>query len=495
LRDVFQTGFEKMSKRISPALFATILVAIISGILLFVPPTNGLADNGDFYNTLLSNGLYRLPTKYSQYSDFVIEKFGILQYFNEHQFFAVSSQMIFVKLAILLNKIFYSRTVFDIRFMGFVYYVFYLGSIYLLTKSLVHPLRKVRSYVIALLVVFIFGDSAYTLYFNSLFAEPEMLILTLYMFAAVLSITRGIYQKNWPMVLLFFVSAILLITSQQQNASLTISLMLISLGLLFLPGFKSRRIAIGLGTAMIFLAGVGIYNSASQETIDANNFQSFSHGVLLQTKDPIKSVEQGGIDGQYTLTRGENYYTSSYAAIKPNSKYVKKNLLKKNNISWVARYYATNLKQFNNLLDLAATDVTNLQPKNIGNFTKKSGRKAGEQVKYFTLYSAILGAFYPGKYAFDCLLAVGAIATYSVALYIDFKRQRSYGVVRFFLVLGLMLTLVYVPIYAIIVGGDADLARRLFMVVTSLNLTLLLFASDIINHTLWHTKGDDEEDE
>jgi len=82
-----------------------------------------------------------------------------------------------------------------------------------------------------------------------------------------------------------------------------------------------------------------------------------------------------------------------------------------------------------------------------------------------------------------------------VALYIDFKRQRSYGVVRFFLVLGLMLTLVYVPIYAIIVGGDADLARRLFMVVTSLNLTLLLFASDIINHTLWHTKGDDEEDE
>lgn len=55
-------------------MFATILVAIISGIILFIPPIKGLGDNGDFYNVLLTNGLYRLPTHYNQLSDYVINK-------------------------------------------------------------------------------------------------------------------------------------------------------------------------------------------------------------------------------------------------------------------------------------------------------------------------------------------------------------------------------------------------------------------------------------
>ncbi|GEO58189.1 hypothetical protein [Companilactobacillus bobalius] len=160
----------KFSKFVSPALLATILAAIISGILLFIPPIHGLADNGDFYRSILSNGIYRLPTSYSQYSDFVITKFGIMQYFNENNVSVLSSQTLFIQLALLLNKIFYSRTIFDIRFMGLVYYLFYLGGIYLLTNAFVRPYRKVKSYVMALLIVFIFADSAYTLYFNSFFA-------------------------------------------------------------------------------------------------------------------------------------------------------------------------------------------------------------------------------------------------------------------------------------------------------------------------------------
>lgn len=470
-------------------MLATILVAIISGIILFVPPINGLADNGDFYNSLLSNGLYRFPPHYNQYSDFVIKKFGILQYYNENKFYTVTSQMLFVKLALFLNKIFYSRTVFDIRFMGLVNYFFYLGSIYLLTKSLVHPLRKFKSYVIALLVVLIFGDAAYILFFNSFFAEAQMIILMLYIFAAIMSLARKVYQNHWPMIFTFFICSILLVTSKQANAGLTISLIMLSLGLLFLPDFKARRMAIVFGSLMIFLAGVGVYLSASQEVRYANNFESFSHGALLETSDPTEKIEKGGIDGQFALARGENYYTGTYTAIKPSSKYVKKNLLEKNGISWITRYYLANPKQFNHLLDIAATDVTNLQPKNVGDYPRNTGHKALSQYKHFTIYSATLGAFYPGKYAFDCLIALSAVMCYAVGFYLDSKEHRYYGILRFFLVLGLMFAVVYLPMYAIITAGEANLAQRLFMVVTSLNLTILLFVSDIINHTLWHTDG------
>ena len=69
---------------VSPAAMATMLAAVICAVILFVPPINGYADNGDFYRAMLSNGVYRLPTKSSQYIGYVVTKFGILKYFNEN---------------------------------------------------------------------------------------------------------------------------------------------------------------------------------------------------------------------------------------------------------------------------------------------------------------------------------------------------------------------------------------------------------------------------
>lgn len=64
------------------------------------------------------------------------------------------------------------------------------------------------------------------------------------------------------------------------------------------------------------------------------------------------------------------------------------------------------------------------------------------------------------------------------------------GILRFFLILGLMTIVVFVPIVSIVGDGDADLAKHLFLIPISLNMALLIFVSDLINHTLWNTKGD-----
>ncbi|WP_432446108.1 hypothetical protein [Companilactobacillus alimentarius] len=491
LRKYIYSFLKKFSNVISPALFATILAAVISGIILFVPPIHGLADNGDFYRSILGNGIYRLPTNYSQYSDYVIPKFGIMQYFNENNIAVLSSQSLFIQIALFLNKLFYSRTIFDIRFMGLVYYLFYLGGIYLLTNAFVHPYRRIKSYVMAFLIVFIFADSAYTLYFNSFFAEPGMLIFMLYLCASIISLARNVYSRRWPMTFLFFISTILLITNKQQNAPLALSFGVVAIGIMFLPNFKARRMATALGIVLVLMSGIGIYKSIGSEIVGANTFQTFSHGVLLETGDPTKKVEHGGVDGQFALMRGENYYSKDYATLDPSSKYVKKHLMDKTGFGWVIRYYASNLKQFNNLLDVAAKDITAVQPRAVGDFVRKSGHKPGEQLKTFTAYSSFMGAFFPGKYAFDCLLAIGFISVYSVGFYLDIKAKRYMGILRFFLIFGLMTIVIFVPIVSIIGDGDADLTKHLFLVPVSLNMSLLMFVSDLFNHTLWNTKGDE----
>lgn len=58
------------------------------------------------------------------------------------------------------------------------------------------------------------------------------------------------------------------------------------------------------------------------------------------------------------------------------------------------------------------------------------------------------------------------------------------------MILGLMTIVVFVPIVSIVGDGDADLAKHLFLIPISLNMALLIFVSDLINHTLWNTKGD-----
>lgn len=65
------------------------------------------------------------------------------------------------------------------------------------------------------------------------------------------------------------------------------------------------------------------------------------------------------------------------------------------------------------------------------------------------------------------------------------------GILRFFLIFGLMTIVIFVPIVSIIGDGDADLAKHLFLVPVSLNMSLLMFVSDLFNHTLWNTKGDE----
>jgi hypothetical protein len=489
-------AWNQFQKYISPAMLATILAAIVVGILLFIPPINGYADNGDFYRAMLSNGIYRLPQNANQYVGYVVSKFGLFKYFNENNVAVFSSQAVFVKLAVILNRIFYSHQYFDIRFLGAVYYVTYLPAVYLLTKALVEPARRVRSYALAILVVLIFGDSSFTLYFNSFFAEPGMLIAFMYASAAIILLARGRYQHPWKLILLYFISVVFLITNKQQNAPLVLSFGLISAGMFFLPKFKKpKKLALVGGIGAIFCAGIMTYSLANQELNDANKYQSFTHGVLMENGDPSKRITKGEINEQFALMREQDYYAKTFDTVDPSSAYVKKHLTDQYSLAWIVRYYAQNPKQFVNLLDVATKDVMITQVKAVGDYTKDAGKKPGEQTRYFTLYSQVVSTFFPKKYAFICLLAVTLVLMYGVSGYVDLKAGRTFGVMRFFLILGLMTICVFVPIVSIIAVGDADLAKQLLMVPLSFDLVFLVFIADMLNNTLWMTETREAADE
>lgn len=471
---------EKFRKNISPPLLACVLAAVIVGYLLFVSPINGYADNGDFARVIYINGIYPLDTKNYQYTTYLTQHYGLFKYYNEHIAMLFSSQGIFVKTAVLLNKLFYSKTVFDIRFMGLVYYVFYLGAIYLLTLAVTNSnKRKNVDYVIALIVVFMFADSSLTLYFNSFFAEPVMIIAMMYITASLLLLMKKHFARSWYMLAVYFL------------ASLALSLVVVTIGIYFVYRNKLSRLLIPISCLILLGSGIATYVMITDQFSNINSYQSMTRGVMLKEQDPGNSLEKGGISRQYGLLKGD-IYTQTYAATSIKSKNITKDFIPKYNFAWILKYYLTHEQQFNEMLDVAARDGYLVQIKAVGDFTKKSDAKPHQQVQYFTLYGAMMKAFFPKKFAFYMTLCVVLVALYIVIFVISVKSNEMESAIKVFMVIGYTTMVIGTFITAVVGDGDADLAKHLLMVPLLLNLIFLQIISDVLHHNFWHPSREGE---
>ncbi|MDM8205374.1 hypothetical protein QUW09_04520 [Ligilactobacillus salivarius] len=483
---------EKFRKNISPPLLACVLAAVIVGYLLFVSPINGYADNGDFARVIYINGIYPLDIKNYHYTTYLTQHYGLFKYYNEHTAMLFSSQGIFVKLAILLNKLFYSKTIFDIRFMGLVYYVFYLGAIYLLTLALTNSKKRENvDYVIALIIVFVFSDSSLTLYFNSFFAEPIMIISMMYITSSLLLLMKRYFTHDWCMLAVYFLASVALITVKQQNAPLALSLVVVTIGIYFVYRNKLYRLLIPISCLILLGSGIATYVMITDQFSNINSYQSMTRGVMLKEQDPGNSLEKGGISRQYGLLKGD-IYTQTYTATSIKSKNITKDFIPKYNFAWILKYYLTHEQQFNEMLDVAARDGYLVQIKAVGDFTKKSGAKPHQQVQYFTLYGAMMKAFFPKKFAFYMTLCVVLVALYIVIFVISVKSNEMESAIKVFMVIGYTTMVIGTFITAVVGDGDADLAKHLLMVPLSLNLIFLQITSDVLHHNFWHPSREGE---
>lgn len=127
IKKYMNSAFEWLSRYISPSLLAVLGIGLVTSILLFVYPINGLGDNGEYFRVLNSNSLYRVNGDSYDNVAYFVKDFSIMRYFNETTTHFVSTQQFFITIAIWLNKLFYSQTLFDIRFLGFVYLSFFFS--------------------------------------------------------------------------------------------------------------------------------------------------------------------------------------------------------------------------------------------------------------------------------------------------------------------------------------------------------------------------------
>lgn len=464
---------------LTPQIFAVICVFVITLVALFVPPYIGMADNGDFFRIFSSNGLFVNNANYDalQFGHFVKE-FGIYQYFNENQIAIFSSQSIFIQMALVLNKVFWSTAVFDIRFLGGLQLALLLPAIYLLVAGLTAKMKGWAGYVIAALTVIIFADTAYTAYFNSFFSEGILLIMMLYIAAGFLLLFQHKYN-DYAMLAMIFLASFILITAKQQNAPIAVVIAVCGIIVFFIRKERAFRLSAAFAFSVIFISGVVMYAFIPGEFVTINQYQTMTRGVLLDSENPEKSLQEMGMNEQYALLKGTNFY-QKYKMIDLDNELMKNEFYPNYNFVTVLSYYLENPKQFGKMLDLSAQNSFSIRPFEMGNFEKTAGYQFKEKTHFFSVYSDTKAKFAPEKFSFLLLWALVFLISYGVSAWKHFREKDFRGMLLFDLVVLLIGSGFAVILVTIIGDGEADLTKHNFLFNVCFDLTILLGASSLL---------------
>ncbi|WP_214628282.1 hypothetical protein [Paenibacillus agaridevorans] len=473
---------------LSPSLLAAILAGVVASAALFVPPYVGMADNGDFSRIVYGNGLYfNAPDYNGQFFGYFVRKYGIFHYFNEYAAL-FSSQSIFIRLSLALNILLYSAADYDIRFQAVIYVALLMAALYLLVEGLTWRVPRKYGYAFALLAVFLFADTGYTAYFNSFFGESVVLLMALFMTASILLIYRKRYN-DYVMLSLFAVSVLLLTTSKQQNAPVGIISAIAGLAFVYLRPKKLYRIAAVGALSVLLLTGVATYALIPQQFVNINQYHAMTRGPMMLSEDPEAMLETFGIDNQFALLAGTNYY-ERYTTIDVESPMLAERFYKKYGFGSLVAYYATHPTEAIEMLDLAARHAFTIRPAAMGNYEQAAGKPFGEHTRFFTGYSMLKEDLAPKTFGFIVLWICMVTGSNAPSFAAAVKSRNIRDATKLPMLLMLILIGLSGIAVSIIGAGDADLAKHLFLFTVMFDIVTFLAIGDLMLRKYWRQAKD-----
>ena len=293
-------------------LIQIIVLVIIGAILLntlFIYPILGKSDNGDFGRLTYYGGLCNIDNEYHKiYDGFV------------HLHYSISSPSLFVPFsadwvsgAILLKcAVFISlfvhnfhNSLFDIRYLAFVYSIIFLMAIFLIIKfKRFSPILKLT---VGIFVILFFTDTSYLGYFNSFFGEAGTIVF----FFLCIGTYLNLISKEKPQIrhfIYFFIASACFLTSKSQELPLLIFMLVIYVALFIYYKGKSQRKCIVIASVLVTLLCGAAYISLTSTMNENNVYQSVFSGVLRGSKTQEKDLKELGINKKFMIFYDHSFY-------------------------------------------------------------------------------------------------------------------------------------------------------------------------------------------
>jgi len=441
-----------------PENFVVGLAAIILMLLLLIKPLIGVADNGELYRIMEETGLeYLTDDPGEKYFGYMHGTYRVTNPEMSEMKMNISTQVIAVKAALLLNNLIMHNGLFDIRFLSIVYVLVLLSALFLIAKYCNSGFESVN-WLLAGLLVFIFADVGYISYFNSLYGEAPAytsLLLTIGM-AVVISKSQ---KPSIIALVVFFLSALLFIGSQQQSILLILLLAFLGARMCWFRKDKLWRISAVI-LLMVFIATAGFFHrDISREIRNINIYNAVFFGVLKDSPEPRQDLLELGLSTELSSLAGRTYYDQE-VPIKPDSPEMQELFFDRMNYSKIVTFYMKHPLRFVKKLEITANNAFTIRQGYLGNYEKAEGVEAGKQTNAFGLWSFLKRTRLPNKLWFVMAFFIAFISTAAFT----YKKSRDNStrlfieVLLFILIIGIQQFFSTVVLY-----GEADLSKKLFL--------------------------------
>ncbi|MFX1355603.1 MAG: hypothetical protein ACFFGP_16735 [Promethearchaeota archaeon] len=366
---------------------------MMAAILLYqlaVHPIVGLANNGDFERFMGRIGLKYAITEYSdKYFGYINRDFQIVER-NWWRSGYVSSENLFMEVALSLSNLVSKVGVLDIRSLGLIHALAFLFTIWLMLAATRGFPRLVR-YLFGFCAVLIFTDVGYVAYFNSLYSEPAALIFLC--LAVGLIVLYLVSPKPRPFLLFCCpLAAMLFACSKPQNVWLGIPLAAYVVYLARKLRSRRWRTAI-LGAVVALCLGSGLVSQAEPGYQKGNNVHnSIFNGILLNSPAPEKDLRELGLDVELAKYAGTISYMPDSAvndAGLPVSFFA--------SLGWgrILEFYVSHPSRLVKLAQQGAHFAFYLRPPGHGNFEKSAGLPPGATSQAFDQWSVFRATCVP----------------------------------------------------------------------------------------------------
>ncbi len=366
-----------------------LLFALILAYQLLVPPIVGLASNGDYGRITDKVGL-RYATMPENENQYLVRKYE-RQPPNDWAGY-VSSEVLIVRLALLLNRFISKDGLFDLTVLGAVHAGLFLVAVGVVLWS-VRALALVVRILTAGLLLLVFSDVAYIAYFNSFFSEPASLIFLLLTIGLGLALITRSQNLSPParagLALLFWLAAGLLVIAKPQNAPLSLPLAAVGYRLtapaLPFTSLHIRRAMAGtLALAVLVLAAIYLLRGWPARFREANLYNIVFAEILRTSPAPERDLAALGLDRDLIVYADTTAYSPGTGFTAPA---VREKFFTRIGYDTIARYYLTHPDRFLHLARRGAANAFFMRPTYLGNFEASSGLPPYAQSQAFDHWS------------------------------------------------------------------------------------------------------------
>jgi len=431
-------------------------VILVLSLILLRRPIIGVADNGDFARIMNSTGLYYLTDDFDErYFGYVNRLYGtgpVIPFGGGY----FSAQILLVLLAVFISRSFTNKAVFDIRFLAAIYILIMAAAACCIVRSI--SKKSVLSAAIAAFsLIFVFCDTAYSSYFNSLYGEPVTFVFLLLMTATALMMAAG-DNPSLPVLILFSTAVFFFAGAKVQNVPAGILAALMFVRISSLRTDKKWRLISAISAAAVILVSAAGYVSVSKDIKICNKYQAVFFGILKGSDDPRRDLEELGLDPSLAVLAGTNYFMEDYA-VDIRTPEFRKMIDEKINYSEIAEYYIKHPGRLLEKLEISAYNGFKLNQE-FGNYEKHKNTGYKQVTDVFNFWSRLKMEMFPHTLLFILCFYMLVLAVLAHE-YRKAKDAKSRLAAEFFGFIALTGIIQFV--LPVIGDGEADLSKHLFL--------------------------------